>query len=187
MKVYAFELRPHLHISNLGHHRQPTKLLRPITKLSPSPRSPTTATKTINRRPLQKLYRSVNPPAKNREKDLFEIDSSDELPRWILLGGFSFALALHILGFDGRQEAMAFGPDGPLVEEFWDNLRRYGLYFITVSTGAIYTIVLPIYELLKNPITAILIIIVFVGILYLLSQILSAMVGVSEFSYQYGY
>ncbi|KAK8962114.1 hypothetical protein KSP40_PGU021168 [Platanthera guangdongensis] len=78
---------------------------------------------------------------------------------------------------------MAFRPEGPLVEEFWDNLRRYGLYFITVSTRAIFTIVLPIYELLKNPITVILIIIVFVGSFYLLSQILTAMVGVSEFSY----
>ncbi|KAJ0973453.1 hypothetical protein J5N97_021412 [Dioscorea zingiberensis] len=32
---------------------------------------------------------------------------------------------------------MAQGPKGPVVEEFWDNMRRYGLYVLTVSTGGL--------------------------------------------------
>ncbi|KDP29295.1 hypothetical protein JCGZ_19398 [Jatropha curcas] len=51
------------------------------------------------------------------------------------------------MGFD-EHKALAFGPEGPLVEEFWENVRRYALYALTV---------------------------------------LSAMVGVTEFTYDYGY
>lgn len=86
-----------------------------------------------------------------------------------------------------EEKAWALGPEGPLVEEFWDNVRRYGLYALTVSTGALYTIFRPIVDLLKNPISAILIIALFGGSIFIVSQVLSAMVGVSEFSYDYGY
>ncbi|KAK7348357.1 hypothetical protein VNO80_22910 [Phaseolus coccineus] len=86
-----------------------------------------------------------------------------------------------------KEKALALGPQGPLVEEFWDNVRRYGLYALTVSTGALYTIFRPILDLLKNPISAIFIIVLFGGSFYIISQVLSAMVGVSEFSYDYGY
>ncbi|KAL9277935.1 hypothetical protein ACSQ67_024844 [Phaseolus vulgaris] len=86
-----------------------------------------------------------------------------------------------------EEKALALGPQGPLVEEFWDNVRRYGLYALTVSTGALYTIFRPIVDLLKNPISAIFILLLFGGSLYIVSQVLSAMVGVSEFSYDYGY
>ncbi|XP_020230710.1 uncharacterized protein LOC109811377 [Cajanus cajan] len=86
-----------------------------------------------------------------------------------------------------EDKAWALGPQGPLVEEFWDNVRRYGLYALTVSTGALYTIFRPIGELLKNPISAIFILAIFGASIYLVSQVLSAMVGVSEFSYDYGY
>ncbi|KAH7545366.1 hypothetical protein FEM48_Zijuj01G0086000 [Ziziphus jujuba var. spinosa] len=85
------------------------------------------------------------------------------------------------------QKALAFGPEGPLVEEFWDNVRRYAIYALTVSTGAIYTIFQPILELLKNPITAILILTILGGGIFIVSQVLSAMVGFSDFSYDYGY
>lgn len=183
MKVCAFQLSRHLHISNLhGHQLQPPKLLAPSNlKLQPSARP----AKIVLPR-LTKLF-SSNPQKKISKTKLFEVDSSVRLQRLLLLGGFSFAFSLLLLGFDGKQEAVAFGPEGPLVEEFWDNLRRYGIYFVTVSTGAIYTILQPIFELLKNPITAILIVVVVGGSFYLLSQVLSAMVGVSEFSYQYAY
>ncbi|MCL7040517.1 hypothetical protein MKW94_015663 [Papaver nudicaule] len=85
------------------------------------------------------------------------------------------------------QKALALGPEGPLMEEFWDNMRRYSLYIVTVSTGVIYTIFQPILELLKNPVTAILIITILGGSFFIISQVLSAMVGVSEFVYDYGY
>lgn len=93
---------------------------------------------------------------------------------------------MFLMGLDD-QKALALGPEGPLAEEFWDNVRRYALYALTVSTGALYTIFQPIVELLKNPISAILILVIFGGGLYIVSQVLSAMVGVSEFSYDYSY
>lgn len=84
-----------------------------------------------------------------------------------------------------EQKALAFGPEGPLMEDFWDNMRRYGLYALTVSTGVIYTLFQPIWELLKNPISAILVLTIFGGSIFIVSQVLNAMVGVSDFSYEY--
>ena len=84
-------------------------------------------------------------------------------------------VALFLIGCDGER-ALALGPEGPLVEEFWDNVRRYALYALTVSTGAICTILLPILELLKNPITTVLVL----PILPSLSSFFSFCVGVSE-------
>ncbi|KAF8410853.1 hypothetical protein HHK36_003390 [Tetracentron sinense] len=111
--------------------------------------------------------------------------SSDGLSRFVIMGAISFGFAMFLVGMED-QKALALGPEGPLMEEFWDNMRRYGLYILTVSTGVIYTISQPILELLKNPITAILVVIILGGSLYIVSQVVSAMVGVSEFSYEYG-
>lgn len=102
----------------------------------------------------------------------------------MMMGAVSVGIIVLLLS---DQKAWALGPEGPLVEEFWDNVRRYALYALTVSTGALYTIFLPIFELLKNPITAILILAIFGGSFYIVSQVLSAMVGVSDFTYDYGY
>lgn len=119
-----------------------------------------------------------------------EEESTDVFPsgfsRSVLLGAVSIGIFV-MLSELCEQRAMALGPEGPLVEEFWDNVRRYGLYALTVSTGAIYTIVQPIVELLKNPISAVLILIILVGTLFLLSQVLNAMIGVTEFAYDYAY
>ncbi|CAA6664520.1 unnamed protein product [Spirodela intermedia] len=91
-----------------------------------------------------------------------------------------------MVGGVGEEEAaVALGPEGPLVEEFWDNVRRYGLYALTVSTGAIYTILQPIAELLRNPLSAILLLVILGGSFFLLSQVLSFMVGINDFSYDY--
>ncbi|XWS15455.1 hypothetical protein CRYUN_Cryun34aG0002400 [Craigia yunnanensis] len=106
--------------------------------------------------------------------------------RFVIVGAVSIGFALLLMGAD-VQKAVALGPEGPLLEEFWDNVRRYALYALTVSTGAIYTIFQPIVELLKNPISAILVLVIIGGSIYIVSQILSAMVGVSDFTYSYGY
>ncbi|CAN1260109.1 hypothetical protein LINPERPRIM_LOCUS10327 [Linum perenne] len=82
-------------------------------------------------------------------------------------------------------KALALGP--LMEEEFWDNVRRYALYALTVSTGALYTILVPIVELLKNPISAILVLVILFGGFYIVSQVVSAMVGLSDFSYSYSY
>ena len=52
-----------------------------------------------------------------------------------------------LIGCNG-EGALALGPKGPMVEEFWDNGRRYAIYVLTVSTGAIYTILHFILELI---------------------------------------
>ncbi|MFS7929944.1 hypothetical protein Hanom_Chr04g00338361 [Helianthus anomalus] len=45
-----------------------------------------------------------------------------------------------VMGSDDHQKALAFGREGPLVEDFWDNMRRYGLYALTVSSGVLYAV-----------------------------------------------
>ncbi|KAL2932242.1 Uncharacterized protein RDABS01_037652 [Bienertia sinuspersici] len=63
-------------------------------------------------------------------------------------GAASIGLLVILMGQD---KAWALGPEGPLVEEFWENVRRYALYALTVSTGVLYAVLQPIFELLKNP------------------------------------
>ncbi|XP_010434835.1 PREDICTED: uncharacterized protein LOC104718734 [Camelina sativa] len=107
--------------------------------------------------------------------------------RHAVVGGVSVGLMMAlVLGMDA-EKAMALGPEGPLMEEFWDNVRRYGLYALTVSTGALSAVFEPIFELLKNPISAVLIVIILGGSFYIVSQVVSAMIGVNEFAYDYSY
>lgn len=108
------------------------------------------------------------------------------LPTWALIGGITAGLAAALALSAGAGPAAALGPEGPLVEEFWDNMRRYALYALTVSTGVAYTVLQPIVELLKNPVTALLILVVVAGSGFLVSQVLNAMVGNSDFIYTYG-
>ncbi|XP_008785649.2 uncharacterized protein LOC103704226 [Phoenix dactylifera] len=184
MKVSAFHPKPHL--LHLQKHAHPIRTL-PIDSLFLKPKPAATNTSPTS------LKSSPKPTLGARPKSPKTIGNepikapTEGIPRWMLLGGVSIGLAFLLLGIDGQQDALALGPEGPLVEEFWENMRRYALYFLTVSTGVIYTIFQPILELLKNPITAILIIIVTVGSAYLVAQVLSAMVGISDFSYKYGY
>ncbi|PON90273.1 hypothetical protein TorRG33x02_139230 [Trema orientale] len=136
------------------------------------------------------LIQEVNPRCQNLSEDqnLTQFSTNDETDysRCLIVGAVSVGVLVFLMGLDD-QKALAFGPEGPLAEEFWDNVRRYALYALTVSTGALYTIFQPIFELLKNPISAILILTILGGGLYIVSQVLSAMVGVSEFAYDYSY
>ncbi|XP_051125127.1 uncharacterized protein LOC127247340 [Andrographis paniculata] len=104
--------------------------------------------------------------------------------RMVMFGAASLVFLIGV-DDDHSSKALALGPEGPLMEEFWDNMRRYALYVLTVSTGALYTLLQPIVELLKNPITALLILAIFGGGFYLVSQVVTAMVGLSDFSYDY--
>uniref|UniRef100_A0A7N0RCR2 Uncharacterized protein ycf33 n=1 Tax=Kalanchoe fedtschenkoi TaxID=63787 RepID=A0A7N0RCR2_KALFE len=112
--------------------------------------------------------------------------SGSDGSRCVVLGAVSVGVLLVLMGMD-EHKALALGPQGPLMEEFWDNVRRYALYILTVSTGALYTIFEPIYELLKNPISAILVLVIIGGGFFIVSQVLNAMIGASDFSYQYYY
>ncbi|XP_030456952.2 uncharacterized protein LOC115677856 [Syzygium oleosum] len=114
--------------------------------------------------------------------------SPDGWSRKVVLGAVLLGIVLVLMGFeDHHNKALAFGPEGPLAEEFWENVRRYALYALTVSTGAIYTIFQPILELLKNPISAILILMILGGSIFIVYQVVATMVGVNEFSYEYAY
>ncbi|KAK9935868.1 hypothetical protein M0R45_012742 [Rubus argutus] len=104
--------------------------------------------------------------------------------RFLIMGAVSVGVVMLLMD---QQKAMALGPEGPLMEEFWDNVRRYALYALTVSTGALYTVFQPIYELLKNPISAILVLVILGGGFFIVSQVVSAMIGVTDFNYQYQY
>ncbi|KAL1804134.1 hypothetical protein ACET3Z_032781 [Daucus carota] len=90
------------------------------------------------------------------------------------------------MGIDEHSRALAWGPEGPLLEDFWDNMRRYGLYALTVSTGVLYAVFEPIVQLLKNPISAILIITILGGGVFIVSQeyvnIWTGKKGITEFS-----
>lgn len=194
MKASAFHLKPrllhlqeHAHpIPNLFFPRLPTN----SSLLKPKPAATAARCPPYLKscpKPITLGARPKTPDTIDQD-ELIEVPCREGIPGWMLLGGVSIGLAFFLLlGVDGQQHALALGPEGPLVEEFWDNMRRYAIYILTVSTGVIYTIFQPIIELLKNPISAILIIIVMVGGAYLVSQVLSAMLGISEFSYKYGY
>ncbi|CAM8977950.1 unnamed protein product [Rhodiola kirilowii] len=112
--------------------------------------------------------------------------ASDDKSKYVLLGAVSVGVLIFLMGID-EQKALALGPEGPLMEEFWDNVRRYGLYILTVSSGALYTIFQPIFELLKNPISAILVLTILGGGLFIVSQVVNAMIGASDFNYEYYY
>lgn len=89
------------------------------------------------------------------------------------------------IALDSDMRALAFGPEGPLVEEFWDNMRRYGLYFLTVASGGLYSLLKPVLDLLKNPLSAVLVVTVLGGSFYLVYLTLSTMLGLSDFNYSY--
>ncbi|KAL4308577.1 hypothetical protein GQ457_01G043570 [Hibiscus cannabinus] len=165
-------------------HRKLPTIFRPLQR--------TITAKTHNNRRLNIRHRST-PPKTTATTENAVIQgahrregAATEFSRFVAVGAVSMGLALLLMELE-VEKAMALGPEGPLVEEFWDNVRRYALYALTVSTGAIYTIVLPILELLKNPISAVLVLVILVGGIFIVSQILSAMVGVTDFTYSYGY
>ncbi|CAI9756677.1 unnamed protein product [Fraxinus pennsylvanica] len=122
----------------------------------------------------------------NFSKEKFFPESSEGYSKLVILGTVSVGLAIFLMGID-EHKALALGPEGPLMEDFWDNMRRYALYALTVSTGVIYTVFQPIVELLRNPISAILVLTIIGGGIFIVSQVVSAMVGLSDFSYDYSY
>uniref|UniRef100_A0A7C8YFQ3 Uncharacterized protein ycf33 n=1 Tax=Opuntia streptacantha TaxID=393608 RepID=A0A7C8YFQ3_OPUST len=133
-----------------------------------------------SQKPNDEETTSQNPTQDSKESK----SDNDSFGRSLVIAGAASVGVMVLLMMD---KAWALGPEGPLVEEFWENVRRYALYALTVSTGVIYTVVQPIFELLKNPISAVLVLIIIGGSIFIVSQILSAMVGVSEFSYDYAY
>ncbi|KAL0738177.1 hypothetical protein Bca4012_014387 [Brassica carinata] len=176
-KMKISSLQPHLHLSS-------SRLLA-AGKASPS--------SSISTRPSCRVQCVASRRRLTVESGRTKLSKTQPLGlekkqlRQALVTGVSVGLMMAlVMGMDA-EKAMALGPEGPLMEEFWDNVRRYGLYALTVSTGALSAVFEPIFELLKNPISAVLIVIILGGSFYIVSQVVSAMVGVNEFAYDYGY
>jgi hypothetical protein len=100
--------------------------------------------------------------------------------RALAIGGLVFSLVCL-----PDASALALGLGDPLMEEFWDNVRRYGLYFFTVVSGGLYSLAKPLLDLLKEPSTQFLVAIAVAGTFYLIYLTVSTMLGLTEFDYQY--
>jgi hypothetical protein len=85
---------------------------------------------------------------------------------------------LHV-PLDQDMQALAFNFD-PLYDEFWDNTRRFILYFFSVTTGGIYMLVKPVADLFKKPLTAALTVVILGGSFYLVFTVLQLMLGITE-------
>ncbi|KAI3510328.1 hypothetical protein L1887_17231 [Cichorium endivia] len=211
----SFTMRSQFYIpTHMNLITNPSLIVSPKTK-SPSlsikkPKSSSQITKSPSRiklsRPLSIESARVKITLKPNKSSLIETSSADEEPhhfglstetekfipagdssRYLIVGAVSLGFMMLLMGSDDHQMALAFGPEGPLMEDFWDNMRRYGLYALTVSTGVLYAVFQPLYELLKNPISAILVLTILGGGFYIVTQVVSAMIGITEFSYDYNY
>ncbi|KAL8528086.1 hypothetical protein ACS0TY_005778 [Phlomoides rotata] len=155
-------------------------LFNPLNVRNPSSISPQIV-------PIKAKKKSSTPECTRKRSNLGALKSiirSKKQSRMARVGLVSVGIAVFVMGLEDHR-AFALGPEGPLVEEFWDNMRRYGLYALTVSTGAIWALIQPIWELLKNPISAVLILVILGGGFFLVTQVVTAMVGLSDFSYDY--
>lgn len=178
-------LQPHLHLSSnrslAAAQAFPSSIIRNRTSCLVGCGS---ARRRLSARPIPESSRSK---LEKEKAQPFGLEKKQWQWRYAVVSGVSIGLMMAlVLGMDA-EKAMALGPEGPLMEEFWDNVRRYGLYALTVSTGALSAVFEPIFELLKNPISAILILIILGGSFFIVSQVVSAMIGVNEFAYDYGY
>lgn len=143
--------------------------------------------KKVNFTPKSNKSSSIDKLSEDEGHHTFDLSTKVDSSRYVIVGAVSVGMMMLLMSCDDHQKALAFGPEGPLMEDFWDNMRRYGLYALTVSSGVLYAIFQPLYELLKNPISAILVLTILGGGFYIVSQVVSAMVGITEFSYEYTY
>ena len=109
----------------------------------------------------------------------------------LLVGGLTFWLvASEALAGDARQwhEAASNVPHlHPVAadmqqmaaqdEEFWSNVLRYVRYFFSVLLGTAYITIKPIGQLLRKPVTAVLVIVALGGLFVFLRTTLNAMLG----------
>ncbi|XP_019177050.1 PREDICTED: uncharacterized protein LOC109172322 [Ipomoea nil] len=175
--------------SHLKHPKKEEPSFSATQNVTDLPSAKTPLLQTINTS-FKKTHLQIIPKSQKLSRNGFslsETGSNDEKnSRILILGAVSIGVVMFLMGV-GDEKALALGPRGPLMEDFWDNMRRYAIYALTVSTGVLYAVFQPIYELLKNPISAVLVVTIIAGSIFIVSQVLSAMVGVSDFSYEYSY
>lgn len=62
----------------------------------------------------------------------------------------------------------------------WENLVRYAQYFFSIMLGTAYVMLKPFAQLLKNPLTGILLIAGVIGLGFFIKTTVNAMLGVEE-------
>lgn len=68
---------------------------------------------------------------------------------------------------------------------FWENVLRYIQYFFSIMLGTVYVMLKPFAQLLRNPVTGILVIGGAIGLVYGVKVTVNAMLGVDDlFEYQ---
>jgi hypothetical protein len=68
---------------------------------------------------------------------------------------------------------------------FWENVLRYVQYFFSIMLGTVYVMLKPFAQLLRNPLTGILVIGGTVALLYGIKVTVAAMLGTEDlFDYQ---
>ena len=88
------------------------------------------------------------------------------------------------------QIVAALPPPAPLFDvsaetPIWENIVRYGQYFFSVMLGTGYVMLKPFAQLLKQPVTAVLLIGSVVGLFYFVKTTVNAMLGVDDlFQYE---
>ncbi|KAF7840526.1 Ycf33 family protein [Senna tora] len=135
MKILSLRSQPY--ILNPTNSSSSPFFLKPI-KISShlkSPKHPPTTTTSIistSKTPINILnHHSFPPELEIPVSGHYYSDNS----RMVIMGAVSLGIFLVLIGMDDHQKALALGPEGPLMEEFWDNVRRYALYALTLFLG----------------------------------------------------
>ncbi|CAH8317190.1 unnamed protein product [Eruca vesicaria subsp. sativa] len=120
-KMKISSLQPQLHLSS-------SRLLA-ATQALPSSTTRCKTSSLIQCRSAIRRSKLTTKSIKNLEKTHpLDLDKK-QLKRYALVSGVSIGLMMAlVLGMDA-EKAMALGPEGPLMEEFWDNVRRWKLLY----------------------------------------------------------
>jgi hypothetical protein len=108
-----------------------------------------------------------------------------------LLGGVEMILPEAAHGAKGMEELMRSLPaPSPLFSlaqdtPIWENVVRYAQYFLSVMLGTGYVMLKPFGQLLKNPLTGLLLVGFTVAFVYFVKVTVAAMLGVQDlFEYE---
>lgn len=86
-----------------------------------------------------------------------------------------------------NKKVLALGPQGPLVEEFWQNCSKIRSLWIYSEYWCPLHYYFAYIWVAEEPISAILLLMILGATIFIISQVLSAVVGVTEFNYSFGF
>jgi hypothetical protein len=114
-------------------------------------------------------------------------ESTPSAKTWAIIGMLAGAtlLATPGLALADHLPSAAHSVPQPIAdlaenEDFWANVLRYISYFFSVLLGTAYVAIKPIFELLKRPTTAILVIIGGAALYFFVSTTVGAMLGMND-------